>query len=216
MLFQGEEWAASTPFQFFTSHPEPELGRATAEGRIAEFERMGWDPAVVPDPQDPATYERSKLDWDELGTGRHAADPRGLPPAGGAAARRCRELTDPAFDRTACTVDEDARLFTMRRGDLEVVVNFGDAPGPRRRGRVGAALRHRSRGHAGRTLDPAAARGSAGRTGLTESPRSAASSRLFGRAHVLELGQHDAGQEQPHSGRTHRGRVADREHGRTQ
>ena len=127
MLFQGEEWAASTPFQFFTSHPEPELGRATAEGRIAEFERMGWDPAVVPDPQDPATYQRSQLDWDEVGTGRHA---RIL-----AAYRRLAELrrslpqlTDPAFERTACTVDEEARLFTMRRGDLEVVVNFGDAP----------------------------------------------------------------------------------------
>ena len=66
MLFQGEEWAASTPFQFFTSHPEPELGKATAEGRIAEFERMGWDPAVVPDPQDPETFLRSKLDWAEL------------------------------------------------------------------------------------------------------------------------------------------------------
>ena len=127
MLFQGEEWAASTPFQFFTSHPEPELGKATAEGRIAEFERMGWDPAVVPDPQDPATYERSKLDWNELGTGRHArmlevyrrlAELR----------RSLPQLTDPAFDRTRCTVDEEARLFTMRRGDLEVVVNFGDAP----------------------------------------------------------------------------------------
>ena len=59
MLFQGEEWAASAPFQFFTSHPEPELGRATAEGRIREFEQMGWDPAVVPDPQDPQTFERS-------------------------------------------------------------------------------------------------------------------------------------------------------------
>ena len=43
MLFMGEEWAASTPWQFFTSHPEPELGRATAEGRIAEFAAMGWD-----------------------------------------------------------------------------------------------------------------------------------------------------------------------------
>ena len=70
MLFMGEEWGASTPWQFFTAHPEPELGRATAEGRIEEFERMGWDPAVVPDPQDPATFERSKLDWDELGRAR--------------------------------------------------------------------------------------------------------------------------------------------------
>ena len=96
MLFMGEEWAASTPFQFFTSHPEYDLGKATAEGRIDEFERMGWDPAVVPDPQDPATFERSKLDWSELEGGRHAvlldvyrrlAELR----------RRLPQLTDPAF-----------------------------------------------------------------------------------------------------------------------
>lgn len=66
MLFMGEEWAATTPWQFFTSHPEPELGRATAEGRIQEFAKMGWDPAIVPDPQDPETFRRSKLDWSEL------------------------------------------------------------------------------------------------------------------------------------------------------
>ena len=66
MLFMGEEWAATTPWQFFTSHPEPELGKATAEGRIEEFARMGWDRAVVPDPQDPQTFLRSKLDWSEL------------------------------------------------------------------------------------------------------------------------------------------------------
>ena len=126
MLFQGEEWAASTPFQFFTSHPEPELGKATAEGRIAEFERMGWDPAVVPDPQDPETFVRSKLDWSELATGRHARMLdvyRRL-----AALRRERpELTDPSFAHNACLVDEDARLFEMWRGDVHVVVNFGDA-----------------------------------------------------------------------------------------
>ena len=63
-------WAASTPFQFFTSHPEEELGKATAEGRIAEFARHGWDPEAVPDPQDPATFERSKLDWSELESDR--------------------------------------------------------------------------------------------------------------------------------------------------
>ncbi|MBZ5740961.1 malto-oligosyltrehalose trehalohydrolase [Nocardioides mangrovi] len=126
MLFMGEEWAASTPFQFFTSHPEPELGRATAEGRIAEFERMGWDPDVVPDPQDPATYERSKLDWDEPATGRHAR----LLDVYRRLARLRRELpqvTDPAFTATTCTADEDTRVFTMRRGDLLVAINFGDA-----------------------------------------------------------------------------------------
>ncbi|WP_158861868.1 malto-oligosyltrehalose trehalohydrolase [Leifsonia sp. AG29] len=65
MLFMGEEWAATTPWQFFTSHPEPELGKATAEGRIEEFARMGWDRSIVPDPQDPETFLRSKLDWSE-------------------------------------------------------------------------------------------------------------------------------------------------------
>jgi maltooligosyltrehalose trehalohydrolase len=72
MLFQGEEWAASSPFQFFTSHPEPDLGEATAAGRLEEFERMGWDPAVVPDPQDPETFRRSKLDWSEVDAPDHA------------------------------------------------------------------------------------------------------------------------------------------------
>jgi maltooligosyltrehalose trehalohydrolase len=127
MLFQGEEWAASTPFQFFTSHPEPELGRATAEGRIAEFAEMGWDPAVVPDPQDPGTFAASKLDWSELSSGRHA---RLL-----AAYRRLAELrrthpalTDPSFASVSCTADEERRVFTMARGDLLMAINFGTDP----------------------------------------------------------------------------------------
>ncbi len=125
MLFQGEEWAASTPFQFFTSHPEAELGKAIAEGRIAEFERMGWDPEVVPDPQDPETFVRSKLDWSESTTGRHA---RLLDVYRRLAAlrRELPELTDPAFAHNVCLVDEDTGLFEMWRGDLHVAVNFGD------------------------------------------------------------------------------------------
>jgi maltooligosyltrehalose trehalohydrolase len=63
---------ASTPWQFFTSHPEPELAAATREGRKAEFARMGWDESLVPDPNDPATFERSKLDWSELDEPAHA------------------------------------------------------------------------------------------------------------------------------------------------
>lgn len=125
MLFMGEEWAASTPFQFFTSHPEPELGKATAEGRIAEFEKMGWDPDEVPDPQDPATFERSRLDWDELSTGRHAVVLdcyRRL----ARLRRELPELTDPAFGSVSCSVE--GRLFTMRRDDLLVVVNAGETP----------------------------------------------------------------------------------------
>jgi maltooligosyltrehalose trehalohydrolase len=127
MLFQGEEWASSSPFQFFSSHPEPELGQATAEGRIAEFERMGWDRDVVPDPQDPATFHRSKLDWSELGHGRHARVLEGYRRL--VALRRAwPQLTDPSFARTRCDVDETSRLVLLHRGDLLVAVNLGASP----------------------------------------------------------------------------------------
>lgn len=71
MLFMGQEWGASTPWQFFTSFPDPELGRAVTEGRAAEFKTHGWKGAEVPDPQDVATFMRSKLNWDEADEGDH-------------------------------------------------------------------------------------------------------------------------------------------------
>ena len=67
MLFMGEEWGASTPFQFFSSHPEPELARATAEGRKAEFAGHGWDADDIPDPAGPADVSALQA---ELGGGR--------------------------------------------------------------------------------------------------------------------------------------------------
>ncbi len=124
MLFMGEEWAAGTPWQFFTSHPEPELGRATAEGRIKEFERMGWDESRVPDPQDPETFTRSKLDWSELGAGRHArtlARYRRLIEL----RRRVPELSDPRLWRPQVTFDETARWLRIERGDVTIAVNLG-------------------------------------------------------------------------------------------
>src|SRR4029078_8758274 len=72
MLFMGEEWAASTPWAFFTSHPDEALGEATRKGRLEEFARMGWDPSLVPDPQAISTFTDSKLDWSEQLTGDHA------------------------------------------------------------------------------------------------------------------------------------------------
>ena len=124
MLFMGEEWAASTPWQFFTSHPEPELGRATAEGRIAEFERMGWDPSVVPDPQDPETFRRSKLDWAEL-----AGPPHDRVYAGFRELVRVRretpELGGVGFEELSAEVDEDARTAALRAGGVVVYANLG-------------------------------------------------------------------------------------------
>ena len=131
MLFMGEEWGASTPWQFFTSHEEPELAKATAEGRIAEFARMGWDPDRVPDPQDPETFRRSHLDWDEVGEPHHEsllALYRHL-----IALRRERpELTDPDMAHTVVTVIEaeaapQSRAYRIDRGALSVLVNLTGA-----------------------------------------------------------------------------------------
>jgi maltooligosyltrehalose trehalohydrolase len=127
MLFMGEEFAASTPFQFFTSHPEPELGRATAEGRIAEFAEHGWDPSSVPDPQDPETFARSRLDWSEASSGRGAVL-LGVYRALADLRRRLPALTDPAFTSVACTADESTRVLTLRRGGTLIAVNFGSSP----------------------------------------------------------------------------------------
>jgi len=127
MLFMGEEWGASTPWQFFTSHPEPELGEATAKGRIAEFERMGWDPDVVPNPQDLTTFTDSKLDWSEVKTGDHA---RLLDVYRSLIALRktLPELTDPRFDELEARYDDDARWFVLDRGQVSIAVNFADVP----------------------------------------------------------------------------------------
>jgi maltooligosyltrehalose trehalohydrolase len=66
MLFQGEEWAASSPFQYFADHADPEMARLVSEGRKEEFSAFGWDAQLLPDPEDPETFLRSKLNWDEL------------------------------------------------------------------------------------------------------------------------------------------------------
>ncbi|KRE34538.1 malto-oligosyltrehalose trehalohydrolase [Mycobacterium sp. Soil538] len=125
MLFMGEEWASSSPFQFFSSHPEPDLARATAEGRKREFADHGWDADEIPDPQDPATFERSKLKWEEVDDGDHGrmrAFYRGL-----IALRRSEpDLADPWLDHLRIDYDEDARWFVMRGGGFAIACNLGE------------------------------------------------------------------------------------------
>ncbi|MEO9327625.1 malto-oligosyltrehalose trehalohydrolase [Gordonia aurantiaca] len=129
MLFMGEEWGARTPFRYFTSHPEPELGRATAEGRRSEFAEHGWDRDDVPDPQDPETFERSKLDWSEPARPDHA---RLLGFYRSLIALRKAEpaLHDPSFASVGAEFDEEAGWFAMRRGDWWVLVVPGETPVP--------------------------------------------------------------------------------------
>jgi maltooligosyltrehalose trehalohydrolase len=131
LLFQGEEWNASTPFQYFTDHGDPELGRAVSDGRRREFSAFGWDPAAVPDPQDPATFERSCLRWSEVESGRHAemlAWYRRL-----IALRRSRpELTTAPVGSPSVSFEEDEGWLVVDRpgpsGSIAVAVNLG--PGP--------------------------------------------------------------------------------------
>jgi maltooligosyltrehalose trehalohydrolase len=125
MVFMGEEWAASTPWQYFTSHPEPELGVAVANGRRGEFARHGWRLEDVPDPQDPATFIRSKLDWGELERLEHAevlTVYRELI----ALRRRVPDLCDPRLD--AVVVETSDAHMVIRRGRCVVVANFGPDP----------------------------------------------------------------------------------------
>jgi maltooligosyltrehalose trehalohydrolase len=127
LLFQGEEWGASTPFQYFSSHADPELGRAVSDGRRAEFSAFGWAPEDVPDPQDPATFERSRLDWAELDKERHArllAWYRELI----ALRRRVPALTDPRLDQVHPDCDADLGWLVIHRGPVVIAANLG--PGP--------------------------------------------------------------------------------------
>jgi maltooligosyltrehalose trehalohydrolase len=72
MLFQGEEWAASSPFQYFADHDDKDMARLVSEGRTREFAAFGWAPDSIPDPEKLETFQRSKLHWVEIDKGEHA------------------------------------------------------------------------------------------------------------------------------------------------
>src|SRR5262249_39093325 len=60
LLFMGEEYGETSPFQYFTSHLDPALVEAVRKGRTEEFKSFGWQ-GTVPDPSEPATFLRSRL-----------------------------------------------------------------------------------------------------------------------------------------------------------
>jgi maltooligosyltrehalose trehalohydrolase len=126
-LFMGEEWAASTPWQYFTDHPEPELADAVRKGRRAEFAAYGWPPDQVPDPQAPATFTQSKLNWSDLETDSHAALLnwyRSL-----IALRKSEpSLADPTFAGVEVAFDETERWIVIRRGPLQIGANLAPTP----------------------------------------------------------------------------------------
>jgi maltooligosyltrehalose trehalohydrolase len=124
LIFQGEEWAASTPFRYFTDHQDPKLGRIVSRGRREEFRAFGWNPADVPDPQDPATFTASKLDWRELTSEPHASM---LSWYRAVLALRRNTPGIPGGSATART-DPEAGWLLMDRRSLRVAGNFSNRP----------------------------------------------------------------------------------------
>lgn len=138
MLFMGEEWGARTPFLYFTDYQDADLARAVREGRRAEFARHGevelyGGTPVVPDPQDPATFASSRLDWSEPERPGHArlldwyrqliALRRSVPDL----ASGDRSATRLEFDPAADPDGPYSGWLVVSRGDARVVVNLAAA-----------------------------------------------------------------------------------------
>jgi maltooligosyltrehalose trehalohydrolase len=119
MLFMGEEYGEEAPFQFFTDHIEKKIAEATRKGRRKEFEPFVEFAGEVPDPQDVATFERSKLTREEN-------------PEIAALYRRLlelrRELAAAPDGSPVVEVqfEEEERWLWLRRGSHEIVANFAD------------------------------------------------------------------------------------------
>ena len=123
MLFQGEEFASSAPFLYFTDH-DKELGRLVSAGRKREFAALGEPGVEVPDPQQEETFTRSKLDWAELDGGPHRAMLEWYK-----ALIQIRQTTSDLLDGNMAAVnvryDAEAGWLAMQRGSIQVICNVG-------------------------------------------------------------------------------------------
>jgi maltooligosyltrehalose trehalohydrolase len=125
MVFQGEEWAASTPFPYMSDH-SGELGDAIRRGRRGEFAAFGWGEDEVADPQDPATFSDAVLRWDEVSATPHAGV---LEWYRSLVALRAQH---PALGSVELPAPHRARrrgdVVDVERGGLTVVANLGEDP----------------------------------------------------------------------------------------
>jgi maltooligosyltrehalose trehalohydrolase len=126
MLFMGEEFATSSPFLYFADHEDEDMRKAVAQGRKRDFALFGFGDEV-PNPEDMETFEKSKLNWDEIGEGKHAemlAWTKSL-----IELRRCTEaLNDGSMHRLVVSTDDTRKTLVMQRDEVRVLVNFGEAP----------------------------------------------------------------------------------------
>jgi maltooligosyltrehalose trehalohydrolase len=123
MIFQGEEWGASTPFQYFTNHQDKKLGDAVREGRRKEFAAFGWKPEEIPDPQARATFENSKLKWDEISQGAHGEILNWFRQLI-FLRKKISDLRDGNRDAIKISFDEKQKWLVMERKEFLIACNF--------------------------------------------------------------------------------------------
>ena len=113
LLFMGEEWGESRPFQFFTDHDDPRIAQLTREGRRKEFAKFAsFAVDDLPDPQAAATFERSKV------------RPENADAALCALYAELIELRRQFPPTVETTVDERRRTLRVRRGEVELLADF--------------------------------------------------------------------------------------------
>lgn len=113
LLFMGEEYGEQRPFRFFTDHIDPAIARATREGRKREFaDFAAFSGDEIPDPQDPATFEASKLQPENGDNDLSAFY------------RRLLELRRTLPREIETEVDEGTGVLLLRRGKLIATIDF--------------------------------------------------------------------------------------------
>jgi maltooligosyltrehalose trehalohydrolase len=133
LVFMGEEYGEPAPFLFFTSFLDAGLSKAVREGRAREFSRFAWQ-GTIPDPTDPETFARSRVDPALTEAPRHrelrAYYRRWL------ALRRAHPALGPGDkDRARATLDAGGAVLTLDRSTpagarVRLVVNLGSEPRP--------------------------------------------------------------------------------------
>lgn len=126
MLFMGEEWAASTPFPYFTDHDDPGLTDAVRHGRMREFGEFGWPDVRTPDPGSEETFRSAKLRWEEVHTGPHEEI---YSWHFALSNLRRTELTSSEWpsDDVVVRYDEERRWFALRVKTVCLALNFGSS-----------------------------------------------------------------------------------------
>ncbi|HJR26242.1 MAG TPA: malto-oligosyltrehalose trehalohydrolase [Acidimicrobiales bacterium] len=122
LLFQGEEWAATSRFPFFCDTQDADLADRIRAGRHAELEPLGWSPDDIDDPLDPSVFAAARLDWDEPARPPH----REVHDWYRALVHLRRSESGLGATEVSVEVDEGARTLVMRRGRLALLVNLAE------------------------------------------------------------------------------------------